>query len=68
MGSGALGGNDIGDSLGLGQIHLAVDESSARELARSGNTCTGIDKKLENLIDDEPGSVAGNLHGILAGI
>ena len=68
MRSRALRRDDIRNSFSLSKIHLTIDKSATRELTRSGNTRSRIDKKLQNRIDDKSGGMAGNLHRILAGV
>ena len=59
MRSGTLRSYHICDRFCLGEVHLAIDKSATRELSRSRNTRTCIDKKLENSIDNESGGMAG---------
>ena len=39
MRRGGLGGNEVGNGFGLGQVHFAVEEGAPCELARGGHFC-----------------------------
>lgn len=68
VGSGILGGYEVGNGFGLGKVHLAVQEGAAGELSRLCGAGSGLDEQAHQAVGYVLGGVAGNLHGVLAGI
>ena len=58
MGCGALGCDHIGYGLGLGQVHLAVDESPLGEFPWSGHPGSGAAEQGKKLLDYVSGCMA----------
>ena len=65
---GRRGRNQVRDRLGLGQVHLAVHEGPAGELARSGQAAAGRQQPADQLVGNISRSVERNLHRVLAGV
>ena len=62
----ALRRNEVCDGLRLRQIHLAVEERPAGELARFGSLATRVDEPSEQLLLDIETAVTSYLHGLFA--
>ena len=60
-------GNQVGDCLGLAQVHLAVHEGALRIFAGEGGAATAFNQKLHDLLLDVDGTVAGDLYRVFAG-
>ena len=65
---GGLCGDEIHDSLGLGEIHLPVDESTLRKLPGLGGPRSRREQQLKNELRHEDASVTADLNDILTGI
>ena len=62
------GGDKAHHRLGLGQVHLAVEEGPAGELPRPGGSGPGIQHQLEQALCHVQPPVAGELHHVLTGV
>ena len=58
--------DEVGYSLCLRQVHLAIEEGTLRKLARSGWHATILGKQEHNLLKHIGRAVARNLHRVLA--
>ena len=68
MRSGRRGRNQVRHRFSLGKVHFAVQEGAAGELAGAGEAAARRQEPADQLLHDIPGSVAGDLHGVLAGV
>ena len=62
------GRNQVRYRLGLGQVHLAVQEGPAGKLARSGQAAAGRQQPADKFVGNVSRSVERDLHGVFAGI
>lgn len=62
-----LGGNEIHDSLGLGEIEFPVQESALGEFTWRGVGCATFEEAIEHFTGDEDAAMAGELDRVLAG-
>ena len=65
---GALRGDNVGNGLRLGKVHLTVGKSAARKLSRLGGPGAGVAEQLDAAIDYICGSMTIYLYRILARI
>ena len=63
-----LGADKVHDGLGLGEVHLSVEEGAAGEFAGLGETRAGGEEEIEDAAGDEDAAVALDLHNVLAGV
>ena len=68
MRGGRVGGDDIGNSLGLRQVHLPVQEGPAREFSGLGKARACFQKEPHQLLNNVGRCVCGNLHRIFSGV
>ena len=64
--TGRIRAYNIHDSLRFGKVHLAVDESCLRELARSRRTDPERVQNAQDLLSDSLAAVTGDLDHIFA--
>ena len=56
----------VSHSLRLTEVHLAIEESALRELARTSQTASVVKQHTDNLLLDVNRAVAAYLHDVLA--
>src|SRR5215467_13047635 len=59
--------DEVGDGLGLGQVHAAVEKSSAGEFTRVGHARTALENCIQNQFGWKQAAVTGDFYGVFAG-
>ena len=68
MGCSAVGSDEVGDSLGLREVELAIEEGTLRKFTGLCQAASMPDKELQDFVQDIAGTVTGELHAVLAGV
>ena len=63
-----LGPNKVHDGLGLGEVHLPIEEGAPGEFAGLGGSCAAGEEEIEDAAGDEDAAVALDLDDVLAGV
>lgn len=67
VGGTGVRGDDIGDGFGLGEVHAAVGEGTAREFAGFGESAAVVAEELQQATLHVARAVDGEFHGVFAG-
>ena len=63
-----LGADEVHDGLGLGEVHLAIEECALGEFAGLRGARASGEEELQDAAGDEDAAVAGDLDDVLAGV